>query len=87
VRLARESISQPGESARFAKVWLLGSPAEAIRTDPVIAIVEQLLGDLVTETPAGAHADLRQAVRMLRVFAREDDTTIGIARSPDLTTR
>ena len=51
----------------------------------MIAIVDQLLGDLITETPAGAHADLRRAVRMLRVFAREDDTTIRIARSPELT--
>ena len=83
--LAHQAIPQPGESARFAKAWLLDSPAEAIRTDPVIAIVDQLLGDLITETPAGAHADLRRAVRMLRVFAREDNATIRIARSPELT--
>src|SRR5688572_10457651 len=31
VHLAHESISQSGESTRFAKAWLLGSPAEAIR--------------------------------------------------------
>jgi hypothetical protein len=85
VRLADESMSQSGESTRFAKAWLLDSPADAIRTEPVIAIVEQLLADLVTETPAGAHADLRQALRLLRVFAREEDTVTGIARSPELT--
>jgi hypothetical protein len=83
-QLAHESYSQSGESTRFAKAWLLDSPADAIRTAPVIAVVEQLLGGLIMETPAGAHADLRQALRMLRVFAREEDTVTGIARSAEL---
>ncbi|HET6481312.1 MAG TPA: hypothetical protein VFG35_14930 [Actinoplanes sp.] len=46
---------------------------------------EQLRGDLINETPAGAHADPRREGRMLRVFAREDDTTIRIAWSAELT--
>jgi hypothetical protein len=72
----------------FAGVWLHESDQHIARTVPVIAVVRELaatlLDDLITETPAGAHADLRQALRMLRVFAREDDTAIRIARA-DLT--
>lgn len=71
--LGREAISQPGESTRFAKAWLLASPADAIRTEPVIAIVERLLDDLIMGKPTAAHASLRQAVQVLSVFAREDE--------------
>ncbi|MCM4084568.1 hypothetical protein [Paractinoplanes hotanensis] len=77
--LGREAISRPGESTRFAKAWLLASPAEAIRTEPVIALVEQLLDSLIVRMPAVAYDCLQQAVQVLNVFAREDDTTVGIA--------
>ena len=72
--LGREAISRPGESTRFAKAWLLASPAEAIRTEPVIALVEQLLDALIVQMPAVAYDCLQQAVQVLNVFAREDDT-------------
>ena len=85
--LGLEAVSRPGESTRFAKAWLLGRPVEAIRTEPVIAIVEQLLDDLIREKPTTAQASLRQAVQVLSVFAREDDTTTGIARSADPTAK
>ena len=58
------------------------SPAEVIRTEPVIAIVGLLLDDLIMRKPSGACARLRQ---VLSVFAREDDTTAGIAGSADST--
>jgi hypothetical protein len=83
--LAREAVFRPGESTGFAKAWLHGSPAEAIRTEPVIAIVEQLLDDLITEKPTVAYASLRQAVQVLSVFAREDDSTVGEARPANST--
>jgi hypothetical protein len=83
--LGREAISRPGESTRFAKAWLLGSPAETIRTEPVIALVEGLLDDLITEKPTVAQACLRQAVQVLGVFAREDEIATGVAGSADST--
>ncbi|WP_433724548.1 hypothetical protein ACQP2Y_03570 [Actinoplanes sp. CA-051413] len=85
--LGREAISRPGESTRFAKAWLLASPAEAIRTEPVISLVEQLLDVLIVEKPTVAYASLRQAVQVLNVFAREDDNTAGIAGSADSTAK
>lgn len=48
-----------------------------IRTEPVIAIVEQLLDDLIGGDAAGAHASLLQAVRVLSVFAREHNNSTG----------
>jgi hypothetical protein len=83
--LGREAISRPGESTRFAKAWLLASPAEAIRTEPVIALVEKLLYALIVQKPTDTYDCLRQAVPVLNVFAREDDTTSGIAASADST--
>ena len=78
----------PGrESTRFAKAWLFGNPAEAIRTEPVIAIVEQLLDDLTIEKPAAAYISLRQAVQVLSVFAREDDNTTSISQPAHSTTK
>jgi hypothetical protein len=79
--LGHEAISRPGESTRFAKAWLLAGPAEAIRTKPVIALVEQLLDVLIVEKPTVAYASLQQAVQVLNVFAREDDNTAGSANS------
>ena len=84
--LGREAISRPGESTRFAKAWLLASPAEAIRTEPVIALVEQLLDALIVQMPAVAYDCLQQAVQVLNVFAREDNTA-GIAASADSTAK
>ena len=84
--LGREAISRPGESTRFAKAWLLASPAEAIRTEPVIALVEQLLDALIVQMPTVAYDCLQQAVQVLNVFAREDNTA-GIAASADSTAK
>ncbi|GAA2655577.1 hypothetical protein [Paractinoplanes durhamensis] len=78
--LGREAVSRPGESTRFAKAWLLASPSEVIRTEPVIALVEQLLDDLITKKPTVAYASLRQAVQVLNVFARENENTTGTTK-------
>lgn len=82
--LGREAISQPEESTRFAKAWLLASPTEAIRTEPVIALVEQLLDALIVQMPTVAYDSLQQAVQVLNVFAREDNAA-GVAASADST--
>jgi hypothetical protein len=77
--LALEATSRPGESTRFAKAWLFDGPAEAIRTEPVIALVELLLDALITGNATSSYDSLRQAVAVLSVFAREDKnaTTAG----------
>lgn len=60
-------------STRFAATWLRGSPAEAVRTAPVIAVVDDLLNDLTGVAPAAeVYLSLRRAVQVLSVFARED---------------
>lgn len=74
--LALEATSRPSESTRFAKAWLLDGPAEAIRTEPVIALVEILLEELIGGDATSSYDCLRQAVRVLSVFAREDKSTI-----------
>ena len=83
--LGREATSRPGESTRFAKAWLLASPAEAIRTEPIIALVEKLLYALILQKPTEAYDCLRQAVPVLNVFASEDDTTSSIPAPADST--
>jgi len=68
-----EDVARSVNSTRFAATWLRGSPAEAIRTAPVIAIVDDLLDDLTSEAPAAeVYVSLRRAVQVLSVFARED---------------
>ncbi|MFC7276033.1 hypothetical protein ACFQS1_18730 [Paractinoplanes rhizophilus] len=68
-----EDAARSVNSTRFAATWLRGSPAEAIRTAPVIAIVDTLLGDLTGVAPAAeVYRRLRHAVQVLSVFARED---------------
>lgn len=69
-----DDVTQSVQSMRFAATWLHGNPAEAIRTEPVIAIVEGLLSDMVyVKAPHSAvYASLRRAVRVLSVLARED---------------
>jgi hypothetical protein len=68
-----EDVAQSVSSTRFAAAWLRGSPAEAIRTAPVIAVVDDLLDDLTGVAPAAeVYLGLRRAVQVLSVFARED---------------
>jgi hypothetical protein len=74
--LVVEATSRPNESTRFAKAWLLDGPAEAIRTEPVIALVEILLERLIEGDATSSYDCLRQAVRVLSVFAREDENPV-----------
>jgi hypothetical protein len=68
-----EDVARSVNSTRFAATWLRGSPAEVIRTAPVIAIVDDLLDDLTSVAPAAeVYVSLRRAVQVLSVFARED---------------
>lgn len=71
----RGQIEQSTESAQFAVAWLRGSSQHTIRTEPVIAVVERLLTMLVDRsTPArDALSGLRRAVRLLSVFADDDE--------------
>jgi hypothetical protein len=72
--LDEEDVTGSAESMRFANIWLRGDPAEAIRTEPVIALVDGLLGSMhqVKARPAEVYDRLRRAVRVLSVLVRED---------------
>ena len=74
-----DDVAGSAGSTAFAAAWLRGSSAEAIRTEPVIAVVENLLGTMTYgKVPASqAYHTLRRAVRVLSVFARESDTAAG----------
>lgn len=72
-----EDVTGSTESVRFASQWLRGDPAEAIRTKPVVALVEGLLDSMLHEKvrPTEVYDRLRRAVRVLSVLVREDRST------------
>jgi hypothetical protein len=63
-------LARSVDSARFATASLRGSPQEAIRTRPVIAVVQRLHNILLTQhLPAWqAHLAFCRAVRLLSAF-------------------
>jgi hypothetical protein len=65
-----EDLARSTASARFATAALRGSPHEAIRTEPVIAVVQDLLDTLLSEYVRAweAHLAFRRAVRLLSAF-------------------
>jgi hypothetical protein len=67
-------------SVRFAAEWLRGDPAEAIRAEPVIAVVEDLLHSMlnVNARPSEVYTALYRATRLLSVFTREDNAATTI---------
>ncbi|WP_433612604.1 hypothetical protein ACQP2P_01795 [Dactylosporangium sp. CA-139114] len=69
-----DDVTRSAESVRFANHWLRGDPAEAIRTEPVVALVEGLLGSMlhVKVRPEEVYERLRRTVRVLSVLVRED---------------
>lgn len=72
--LSPEYVQQAAASKRFATSWLHGSPMQAIRTEPVIAVVQELRDALVGYHPTRvAHSGLRRAVRLLSVFVTDDE--------------
>lgn len=75
----REAIAQSVGSRRFAEAWLGGDPADAIRTEPVICLVEQLHRDLIQADAAEAFDSVRRAVQVLSVFVLEDKNTTDTA--------
>jgi hypothetical protein len=63
----------PHDASWFAVEWVRGSPSLAVRTMPVIAVVQELL-DVLRDPQVSlpeAHRSLRRAVRLLGVFAAE----------------
>lgn len=70
---ALHDIAASAESVRFATEWLRGTPHAAIRTTPVITIVEELLKVLLTGNAQAAYNALRRTVRLLNVLATEPD--------------
>jgi hypothetical protein len=69
-----EEIARATEARRFAKATLHGSVRQAIRTGPVIELVDSLLGDLMhAPEPGDAHAALRRAVKLLSIYVVRDE--------------
>jgi hypothetical protein len=70
-----QDVTRSAESNQFATEWLRGSPHAAIRTTPVIEVIEQLLDILLDEfTPAhDVQTSLHRAVRLLAVFIADGE--------------
>lgn len=69
-------LAEAAASRRFAAAWLRGTPRAAIRTEPVIRVVDELLNDLQWQaTSRDAQAALRHAVQLLGVFVTDQHTT------------
>lgn len=72
-RMDWNQLTRAGSARRFATQTLRGSLPEAIRTEPVIALVDELLTVLMNEPdPSTAHTALRRAVRLLGVYVKDD---------------
>jgi hypothetical protein len=72
--ISPKSVKQAAASRRFATSWLHGSPMQAIRTEPVIAVVQELRDALVNYHPTQvAHSAVRRTVRLLNVFVTDDE--------------
>jgi hypothetical protein len=67
----QDQVTGSIESRQFAAAWLRGTPHAVIRTEPVIAVVQELHYILLSQSDPGreAHAALRRAVQLLGVFA------------------
>ncbi|MDQ7911158.1 hypothetical protein RB614_42380 [Phytohabitans sp. ZYX-F-186] len=68
-----EDVARSADSNRFAIHWLRGSPHAAIRTTPIIKVIEELLDTLLDQfTPAqDVQTSLHRAVRLLTVFTTD----------------
>jgi hypothetical protein len=70
---SKDRLARSVESARFATAALRGTPQEAIRTQPIIAVVQRLHDILLTrQIPARqAHLAFCRAVRLLDAFTTD----------------
>jgi hypothetical protein len=67
-------VAVSAEARRFAHETLHGSPNHAIRTLPVITIVDELRTILVRQSqPQAAHIAIRRAVRLLSVYVSDHE--------------
>lgn len=70
-----ENLAAAAASRQLATAWLRGTPQAAIRTAPVIGVLDQLHADLQYSTSnRDAQSRLRHAVALLDVFATDDQT-------------
>lgn len=70
-----ENLAAAAASRQLAIAWLRGTPQAAIRTAPVIGVVDQLHADLqYSITNREAQSRLRHAVALLDVFVTDDQT-------------
>ncbi|GIF37454.1 hypothetical protein [Actinoplanes xinjiangensis] len=69
------NLAAAAASRQLATTWLRGTPQAAIRTAPVIGVVDQLHADLQYSTSnRDAQSRLRHAVALLDVFVTDDQT-------------
>lgn len=69
------NLAAAAASRQLATSWLRGTPQAAIRTAPVIGVVDQLHADLQYSTSnRDAQSRLRHAVALLDVFVTDDQT-------------
>jgi hypothetical protein len=70
-------LAAAAASRQLATTWLRGTPQAAIRTAPVIGVVDQLHWDLQCSlTNREAQTRLRHAVALLDVFVDDDQTAL-----------
>jgi hypothetical protein len=71
--VSAENLAAAAASRQLAAAWLRGTPQAAIRTAPVIGVVDQLHADLqYSLTNREAQDRLRHAVALLDVFVTDD---------------
>ncbi|GAA0446864.1 hypothetical protein Aca07nite_57420 [Actinoplanes capillaceus] len=69
------NLATAAASRQLATIWLRGTPQAAIRTAPVVGVVDQLHADLQYSTSIrDAQSRLRHAVALLDVFVTDDQT-------------
>ncbi|MEU4243464.1 hypothetical protein [Actinoplanes sp. NPDC026619] len=72
---SEENLAAAAASRQLATTWLRGTRQAAIRTAPVIGVVDQLHADLQYSTSnRDAQSRLRHAVALLDVFVTDDQT-------------
>jgi hypothetical protein len=75
--VSEENLAAAAASRQLATTWLRGTPQAAIRTAPVIGVVDQLHADLQYSTSnRDAQSRLRHAVALLDVFVTDDQTAL-----------
>jgi hypothetical protein len=68
-----EDVTAAAQSQRFAKETLRGTLRQAIRTEPVIAVVQELHSLLLAQlAPRAVHTAVRRAVRLLSVYVDDE---------------